>query len=378
MAKLKISKKQYNTILLREQETRLNSIVTTLIENEGVAKAIINEGVKDWALGAALIISNALGNNTISGHNKIVADKAIKNKETMGQIKATIENEFKTQELVDAMEKLGIKNTEDLLAKHAEKVVNEFNRLSDINNIGYHVDKKGINNLEALNIKLSKTYELQEKEKQKQNKKDEKNKGEVDETQPIITVKDRLDVIFKSDSFFVDGSEEISKEGNGAIEKLFNEISNQDGKVINVNVEVSTDTEEILKFKDEHDFTGNIKLAQLRSKNIIDLIKKLSDNVKVTHREIPNNGADVVSTKDYASVVGNNVAIQAIKHKAIAFRYVKLVINMIVTNQVVGDETLPEIIKNYRREIKKNADVKFKNTKFKCKKNNDKQECETF
>ncbi len=375
MAKLKISKTQYNTILLREQESRLNAILTTLTENEGVVKVNINEAVKDWVLGAALIISNALGKNTISGHNKIVADKSIKTKETMGQIKATIENEFKTQELVDAMEKLGIKNVEDLLAKHAEKVVNEFNRLSDINNIGYHVDKKGIDNLEALNIKLSKTYELQEKEKQ--NKKDEKTKGDIDKSQPIVTVKDKLDIIFK-DEFFVDGSEEISKEGNDTIEKLFNEISNQNGKVINVNVEVSTDTEEILKFKDEHDFTGNIKLAQLRSKKIIDLIKKLSDNVKITHREIPNNGADVVSTKDFISVVGNDVATKAIKHKAIAFRYVKLIIHMIITNQINGDEKLPEIIKNYRREIKKDTKTIFKNTKFKCKKNDDKQECETF
>lgn len=387
MTKLKISKQQYNTILLREQESRLKAITETLFENEGKDKELIEEGVKDWVLGAAMIIAQALGSNAMaqSGHNKVVADKAVQNKETMAQIKSTLEDSTKTADLVAAMEKLGMKNPTDLLAKNAEKVASEFNRVANNSKLSYHVDSKAVDNLRALNIKLAQGYAL----------KDVKTTDDTVKVNNVIniSVQDTIDVNFGSDNFFVTGGYELSPAGIDSINSAIDAIHHQGGKILSVNVESSTDAEQIVKFKNANDPTGNIQLAQLRAKSVIDYVNSKADGADITHREIPNNGADVVSTKGFYNVANDKVATQALRQKTSQFRYVKLSIKAVFEQNAPAGETAPQIIKKYRYEIVKvvastgeakkiDAHAHFNQRQFKCKKINVKdtvkQACETF
>lgn len=386
MTKLRISKKQYDTILLREQETRIKAITEALIQEEGPDKEIIEEGVKDWVLGAALIIAQAIGSNAMaqSGHNKVVADKAIHNKEIMGQIKSTLEDSTKTADLVSAMEKLGMKNPTDLLAKNADKVASEFNRVAADNKLSYHVDTKAVDNLKALNIKLAQGYAV--KDIQSTN-------DTVKSNTPSITVNDTLDVNFGSDNFFITGGYELSPAGIDSINSAIDAIHNQGGKILTVNVESSTDAEQIVKFKNANDPTGNIQLAQLRAKSVIDYVNSKADGASITHREIPNNGSDVVNTKGFLNVANDKVATQALRQKTSEFRYVKLSISAVFEHKAPAGETPPNVIKKYRYEIVKviastgeakkiDAHGHFNNRQFKCKKVNIKdtvkQACETF
>ncbi len=385
MAKLRISEKQYNTILLREQESRLNAVRDTLFEQATLDKALLEEGAKDWILGAALIIAQALGSNAMaqSGHNKAVADKAVHDKEVMAQIKSTLEDSTKTADLVSAMEKLGMKNPTDLLAKNAEAVTNEFNKVANNNKIGYHLDTRAVTNLQALNTKLAQGYAL---------KGGTETSDTIKTTHPVISVKDTVDINFGSDNFFVTGSYELSQAGMDSIKSAIEAIHSQGGKILAVDIESSTDAERIVKFMNQNDPTGNIELARLRAKSVTDYVNTMADGAETTHREIPNNGANVVSTNDFKAASNDKAELQALRDKSSDFRYVKLKITAVFENAETTD-TPPQIIKKYRYEVVKvvanggearkiKSKGSFKQKKFKCKKVNIKekvtQACETF
>jgi hypothetical protein len=101
-------------------------------------------------------------------------------------------------------------------------------------------------------------------------------------------------------------------------------IKDSGGRIISINVESSTDAERVLKFKTDEDPTGNIQLASLRTKSVTNLITDLDSNVTITHREIPNNGSDVVSTSQFLKVKDDKVALNALRDKTSEYRYVKI------------------------------------------------------
>ena len=133
MTKIRITSEQYKSILLREQESRLNASKNVLNENIDLGPELLEEGWKDVLLGVALLMGVGL-----TGVNKAVAQDALKNNQTMAQIKATLEDENKTRELARAYEEKGMKNPDSLLAKNAEKIKDNFNKVADDNKINYH------------------------------------------------------------------------------------------------------------------------------------------------------------------------------------------------------------------------------------------------
>lgn len=388
MSKIKINEKQYAKIISHEQETRLNSITATLLENEVLGKEIIEEGYKDVLLGVAMLLSQALGGKAMAqtGHNKVTADKALQNQEIMGKIKSTLEDEHKTQELVDAMEKQGIKNPDILLANNAKKVTDQFNKIADNNKLNYHLDIKAVNNLQALNSKLKQGYALTDIDTlgDKETKKEESIK---------LSVTDTLNVEFGSHNLFETGGYELSKNGVDTIKTIIKEIEKQGGKVISVNVESSTDAEEIVKFITSEDPTGNIKLAELRSNSVITEIDSLVKGVTITHREIPNNGSDVVSTKEFLNAAKDKNLTDVLREKTNNFRYIKLSIVAVFEREPETDQdTVDSVIKKYRYQLVKvimetgkakkiKTTPSFGHKKFKCKKikgSNKGVQCATF
>ena len=128
--RLKLTKKQYNTILLHEQKKRLEARKSIVIENTGTNIKLIKEGWKEVVLGVAMI----LGVN-LTGMNKTIAKNAVEDKEIMSKIKETLEDEDKLNELIDALSEKGMKNPENKLSKDPEDVVNKFNKIASDNGI---------------------------------------------------------------------------------------------------------------------------------------------------------------------------------------------------------------------------------------------------
>lgn len=367
MPKLKISQKQYDTILLHEQQSRLNASGDFLTENLSESNQLLEEGWREVVLGVAMMLGVGL-----TGQNKIIAQDAVKNETTMAQIKATLEDEGKLSELVDALKTKGMKDPETKLSQNAEKVMDAYNRIADDDDIKYKVDIKVVTNLQALKGKISQGYAL---------KNSETSTDTIeDSNKVIVNITDTLEINLGSDNLFVTGGFTLSPAGIDTITIAFAEIKKQGGKIQSVEIESSTDAEEIVKFKNESDPTGNIKLANLRTQSVSNLIGSI-DSVPITHREIPNNGSHIVSTQQFLKVAKDPKATAQLRVTTSEFRYVK--VKIIATFEPIDSvttETKPDqIIKKYRFELVKviesigkthNIKIKtnFKHKKFKCSK----------
>lgn len=130
MSTLKITKSQYDAIVLFEQKNR---------------NILLNENAKDLALTIAL-----LSGIKLTGQNEYTVNNLIKSKKNMTMVKNTLEDEDKIKELVDALSEKGMKNPEKSLSKNASKIVQKFNEISDEENLGIKLDFLTSNNLKNL------------------------------------------------------------------------------------------------------------------------------------------------------------------------------------------------------------------------------------
>jgi outer membrane protein OmpA-like peptidoglycan-associated protein len=370
MTKIKITKTQYNTILLREQEIRLKASSNVLNENIATDPELLEEGWKEVVLGVAMMLGVGL-----TGQNKAMAQDAVKNATTMAQIKATLEDENKVAELSDLLEKKGMKNADDKLASNAEQVMDQFNEIAKNNKIKYHVDTKVVKNLQQLKGKLSQGYALK-------NAEISTDTVQGQQAPTPISIIDTMEVNLGSDNLFVTGGFTLSSAGKDTIKTAIDEIAKQGGKIQSVEIESSTDAEQILKFITKDDPTGNIKLSNLRTQSITNELTQLGVNSNITHREIPNNGSDVVSTQEFKKYTNNPKATEQLREKTADFRYVKIkIIATFSTDTIVPQDTPPSFIKHYRFELVKVIEnsgktlkrktgkvVDFPHKKYKCKK----------
>ena len=376
MSKLKITQKQYNTILLREQETRLSVHKPIITETIDPSAELLEEGWREIVLGVAMMLGVGL-----TGQNKLIAQDSVKNAQTMSQIKSTLEDSTKMGELVDLLKEKGMKDPEGKLVQNAEKVVDEFNKIAADNNLKYKVDIKAVNNIQALKGKLGQGYALKGMDKTSDTVKAEAHTP--------ITVTDTVDIELGSDNLFVTGGYTLSPAGIDSITIAIEEIKKQGGKIESVSIESSTDAERIVKFMNENDPTGNIKLAHLRTQSISNLIDSI-DSVSITHREIPNNGSHVVSTQDFLKVAKDSKATASLREKTSEFRYVKIkIVATFEPKDLQPPLTTVKIINHYRFELVKviestgkshNIKTKthFKHKKFKCHKKGVLDACTTF
>jgi outer membrane protein OmpA-like peptidoglycan-associated protein len=370
MTKIKITQTQYNAILLREQHSRLKASSNDLNENIATDPELLEEGWKEVVLGVSMMLGVGL-----TGQNKAMAQDAVKNASTMAQIKATLEDENKVAELSDLLEKKGMKNADDKLASNAEQVMDQFNQIAKNNKIKYHVDTKVVKNLQQLKGKLSQGYALK-------NAEISTDTVQGQQAPTPISITDTMEINLGSDNLFVTGGFTLSSAGKDTIKMAIEEIAKQGGKIQSVEIESSTDAEEIVKFISKDDPTGNIKLSNLRTQSITNELTQLGVNSNITHREIPNNGSDVVSTQQFKKYTTNRNATEQLREKTADFRYVKIKIIATFSNDtIVPQDTPPSFIKHYRFELVKVIEssgktlkrksgkvVDFPHKKYKCKK----------
>jgi hypothetical protein len=347
--KIRITEEQLRTIFLNEQKNHLKNNKYFLNETFYKDAEILEEGWREVVLGVSMLLGVGL-----TGPNKAIAQDALKNDETMAQIKSTLENREKTDELVDLLKQQGLKDPDSLLAKNAQNVVNKFNKLADENDLTYKVSTKVVDNLEKLSSELKQGYALK-----KSDIKTDTIKGDVKVNTKSIVIKDTIEVSFGNDKTFVTGGYTISPEGVKEITDVLNDIKNTNGKIISANIESSTDAESVPKFRNENDPTGNIKLATLRTKSISDLLNNIDGEIDITHVEIPDNGSDVVNAKQFKSASSNPEELAKLRIKTSEFRYVKL--TMVVefeSNVEKGTVENPvDVVRNYRFELVKVFDI---------------------
>lgn len=356
MAKIRITEKQYNTILLHEQQSRLGDSSCVINESLDQSVDLLEEGWKEVVLGVALLLGVGL-----SGSNKLAAQNALKNDSTMAQIKATLDSELKTKELADSFKEKGMKDPDSLLSKNANKVIDQFNDIASNNNINYRVSTKAVDNLKSLDASLKQGYAVKNIEKTT-----DTIQAPVENT--IITVKDTIEVELGSDNLFVTGGYTLSEGGSEVITATLDSIRAKGGRVVGVNIESSTDAEVIRKFQSESDSTGNIKLASLRTQSVTDLMNQLDTNVSITHREIPNNGADVVSTKEFSNAASNPEALDSLRKQTSEFRYVKMTLVVEYDQQDTLQQPKPDqVITTYRYDLVKVIEMKGKSKSIRTK-----------
>lgn len=297
-------------------------------------KETLEEGWKEVLLGVSLM----LGVN-LSNQGKALAQDITKNKETMSQIKDVIEDSSKTTELINLMKEKGFKNPGELISKNADNLIKNYNEISDNNNLNYKVNKTSAISLRDLNSKLQQGYAI--------SKVDTRIEKETAGSIKKYTIKDSLEINLNSDNLFKTGSYELSQIGKDSIISIFNEIKAQNGTILKLEIESSTDAERISY--------GNKKLAELRNESVSNLINSLisqDSTFETTKIEKPDNGSNVVSAQEFYNARNNKEELKNLRIKTSEFRYSKLKIDVLYVSESEKSIIMPqEIATKYRVEL---------------------------
>jgi hypothetical protein len=287
MTKIKITESQYKKILLHESTNRL-------IKNKTITESteILEEGVLDKVLLTLALLTGSLsGNNEIQAQNNLKKDNA---KQIITQVKQTLSDEASSKELIKLMGEKGVRNPSKFfnkLEKNADEVINDLKQNSPEDVV---ITTKDVSDIKKLALELSQGGAL------KSWSVDVEKGGDIQE---IVVQTDTLDISFNAGTFFKSGGIEISKDGYDSIKVAIDEIKKQNGQISSIEIESSTDTERFPSFISPADPTGNIKLANERSKSVINYIKSLGiDSNIIKHIEKPNNNEfseKAVTTKDF-------------------------------------------------------------------------------
>lgn len=273
-------------------------------------KKQLNEDWKGVVLGTAML----LGLN-LSGQNKLIGQEAINNDSILNQIKRTLESD-KIEDVAESLENAGLKNALDRIEDNAQKIEAKFNAIAKNKNLNYKLSIKTAESEKELQSKLKQGYAIKDIKTKKQDAKQE--------MQHVVEVSDTLDISFGSDNFFITAGYQLSKESIDTLITTLNSIKEQNGKILNVNIESSTDTEPIKM--------GNKKLSELRTNSIKDLLVQQGIN----NNDIITNVLFDQGENLYSTSMSKEQRLNARKQTS-KYRYVK------VSMTVLFEETIPEV-----------------------------------
>lgn len=340
MPKIKITENQLKLIINYINEN--NVIKDVLREDYFNNKQSINEGWKEVILGTAML----LGLN-LSGQNKILAQDSLKNPKIMAQIKSTLESD-KIDDLATSLEDAGLKNALDKIETNAKTIEAKFNKIAQDDGLNYKLVIKTVESEKELSDKLRQGYAIKNIDTKNNNVKQNETK--------IVEVIDTLDIKFGSDNFFVTAGFELNPNAVDTINGTINDIKNQGGTIIDVNIESSTDTEPIKM--------GNEKLSELRSNSIKDVL--LKDGIDASHITINplfNQGPNL-----YSTTMSKDQRINARKETS-KYRYVKLTITAVFKNTITENPVAPQVVETRRFEVVKLIEKTGKSNKIGTKAN---------
>jgi hypothetical protein len=115
--KLKITKEQYQKLLINEQESR---------------SKLLTEATHE----VTLVIAS-LGGLKLSGMNDTNVKKNLKNIDTLNLVKSTLEDSDKVKDLVKSLEEKGMKDPNGFLSNNAEKIIKNYNTYNEKNKLDF-------------------------------------------------------------------------------------------------------------------------------------------------------------------------------------------------------------------------------------------------
>jgi len=232
MKKIKITKEQYDRLIISEQTRIIINQNSLLSESINKNAELLEEGWKEIVLGVAML----MGLN-LTGQNDLTAKKALSDANTINQIEATLEDDAKIGELINIMKEKGMKDPSAMLAKNADNIVSNFNKLSEKEKNNAKLNVVTANTLKSLDSKLKQGYALKSSDISQ-----DTIKGV--QQQKIITIKDTVDFEFGNmNNLFDTGGYNLTEDGKKAIQEAIDSVKAQGGRIISVKIESSTDAE---------------------------------------------------------------------------------------------------------------------------------------
>lgn len=344
-----MSKKYYIT---ESQMKRIVSHVKNSDEQE-----VIEEGWKEVALGAAMLLGATFGGNKAMAQQ---ANDAINQTEILQDIKNTLEDSTGIEKLAKFI-KWEPEKLEAYMVANGDQIENDFNYAAKKNNVNLTLDVKDIRQQRgAISGKLQQGYAVTDIII---------HSDTIIPPKSIVTLQDTIDVVYSSDAMFVTGKYQLKPEVMNEINSQLDIIEAGQGKVVGVVVESSTDKEPIKM--------GNEQLATNRANSVLAFLSSIGVDAQTKTNILPDQGPDVYS-KNMSSEERNSV-----REQTAQYRYVKVKFIVVYTVESTEEiNTLPKV-RNWievqmvnTNAYKKGGTVKlkggdhFKTTtkKFKCKK----------
>jgi flagellar motor protein MotB len=331
-----MSKRYYIT------ESQMKRVITHIKEDQN-KQEVLEEGWKEVALGAAMLLGATFGGNQAIAQK---ANDAVNKTEILTQIKSTLEDEEGKAELAKFL-KMTPEQLDIYLSKNADKVENDFEMAAKKKKLNLSLHIKDIKNQRGgITSKLKQGYAVSDIVI---------HRDTIMEPNDVVYVQDTIDIAYSNSEMFVTGKYQLTPEVMNDINQTIESLNSIGGKIVKVNVEASTDKEPIR--------IGNDQLAKNRANSVVQVLQSLGVDAEMSVTTLPDQGPDV-----YSGGMSSEERQQAREHTS-EYRYVRISFVVVVAEKVVQPEPLYKV--NERVEVKlvkTGVYKKGKPKKFKYKK----------
>lgn len=293
--------------------------------NQG-KKENINEGWKEVALGAAMLLGS-----TFAG-NKLMAQKAsgsLDNVETLEKIKSTLENEEGINKLANTIN-MSPDSLKSYMTKNYQKIESDFEEAAKKKKMNLKLNLSDLDDVEDLGRKMKQGYSISDIDI---------TYDTVLDSGDAVLIKDTVDLDYSGGDMFVTGKFELRSEVLNDINGVMTTIENMGGKILSVDIESSTDTEPIKM--------GNDVLAEKRANSIESVLNSLGFDGKVNKNLKPNSGPDVYDRN--MSDEERSLA----RKKTAEYRYVTVSFNVVMIDTEVDGVTAGEALERVQVKLVK-------------------------
>lgn len=304
-------------------ESQMRRVINHIKEEQN-KQEVLEEGWKEVALGAAMLLGATFGGNEALAQK---ANDAVNNTEVLTQIKSTLEDEEGKAELAKFL-KMTPEQLNGYLIKNADKVENDFELAAKKKKMNLSLNVKDIKNQRGgITSKLKQGYAVSDIII---------HRDTIVEPGDVIYVQDTIDIAYSNNEMFVTGKYELTPQVMNDINQTIESLKSINGKIVKVNVEASTDKEPIR--------IGNDQLAQNRANSVVQVLKSLGVDAEMSINTLPDQGPDV-----YHEGMSSQEREQA-RQQTAGYRYVKISFVVVVAEKVVQPEPLYKV--NERVEVK--------------------------
>ena len=305
---------------------RYNQFIVEKAEIEYLQKleeSLLNEGVKDWLMGLALVAGIVGGNVSTA-----TAQTRISDKEMAKKIEKVLDDKEQLQTAIDSLEARGMEDAADIIQNNSEEVKKELKKLFKTS----ETTTVSSNDYAKLAIKLKQGYAISGITTKKAVEKIQKDSTYSETTFSVDTV----DVDYSSDELFGSGLYKVSPQFKDSITSVFQQLKDNDLSIVSIEIESSTDKQRIgtagPKLEADGFEASNKGLSEARNNSVKEIIDSI---LSESGSELPIIDQTILHDQ------GKGQENAATEQDASA-RYVKI---KIVCTQIVEDSTKTSTVK---------------------------------